>query len=197
MTAHIKTKKDLQSFVQYEKQLYGAKHASLGITPVYAEKSIIWRFLSLLRYEEYHINTRHRLRAAWYKFRRVKLGRKVGFNIGPNIVDKGFLMFHVGPVLINAESVGQNFVCNTSCALIASGHDCGLPSIGNNVIIGYGSVICGNVTIADGVAIGACSFVNKSVLEPNICVAGSPAKKISSNGSSTWGGMKAFEQIKQ
>jgi serine O-acetyltransferase len=178
MTAHIKTKGDLLSFIQYEKQLYGAKHASLGITPVYSEKSIIWRFISLLRFEEYHINTRHRLRAAWYKFRRVKLGRRIGYNIGPNIIDKGFLMYHVGPVLINAENVGKNFLCNVNCAFIEGGHDCGRPTVGDNVIIGYGSVVCGNVVIANGVAIGACSFVNKSVLEPNICVAGSPAKRL-------------------
>lgn len=71
-----------------------------------------------------------------------------------------------------------------------------LPTIGNNVIIGYGSTICGNVFIPDGCAIGACSFVNKSILEENVCYAGSPAKKISDNGSSTWGGMKPFLEIK-
>jgi serine O-acetyltransferase len=197
MTAHIYNKKDLRSFISYEKQLYGAKHASIGFAPVYSERSMIWRFISLLRYEEYHLNCKHRLCTLWYKYRRVKLGRRIGFNIGPNIIDKGFLMYHVGSVLINAENIGQNFLCNINCALIAGGHDGGHPTIGNNVIIGYGSVICGNVTIADGAAIGACSFVNKNVLEPNVCVAGSPARKISNNGSSTWGGMKAFEQIKQ
>jgi serine O-acetyltransferase len=195
MTAHIKTRKDLREFVSYEKQLYGEKHASIGFTPVYSEHAMIWRFISLLRYEEYHINAKHRISALWYKYRRVKLGRRIGFNIGPNTIDKGFLMYHVGSVLINAENIGQNFSCNINCALIAGGHDSGHPVIGNNVIIGYGSVICGNISIADGVAVGVCSFVNKSVLEPNICVAGSPAKKISNNGSATWGGMKAFEKI--
>jgi Serine acetyltransferase len=197
MTAHINSKKDLKDFIDFEKRLYGANHSSIGFSPVYSEKAIIWRFISLLRYEEYHLNTHHRLRALWFKYRRVKLGRKVGFDIGPNIIDKGFLMYHVGSVLLNAENIGKHFVCNINCACIAGGHDGGHPTIGNNVILGYGSVICGQISISDGVAVGACSFVNKSVLESNICVAGSPAKKISNNGSTTWGGMKAFDKIKE
>jgi serine O-acetyltransferase len=195
MSAHIKTRQDLRNFINYEKLLYGAKHASLGFTPVLSEKAIIWRFVSLLRYEEFHQNAGHRLLSLWYKFRRVKLGRKIGYNIGPNVIDKGFLLFHVGSVLINAENIGTNFCCNINCACIAGGHDGGHPTIGNNVIIGYGSVVCGDVFISDGVAIGACSFVNKSVFDSGVCVAGSPARKISNNGSKTWGGMKIISSL--
>lgn len=53
------------------------------------------------------------------------------------------------------------------------------PKIGNNVFIGPGAVIVGAIEIADGVAIGANSFFNKSFLEPGITIAGTPARKIS------------------
>lgn len=122
------------------------------------------------------------------------MGRRCGFNIPINCIDKGFVLFHIGSVLINAENIGKNFLCNVNVAMIAGGHDNGHPTIGDNVVIGYGSVVCGNVKIANGVAIGACSFVNKSFSEENICIAGSPAKKISNNGSKTWGGFKIYDQ---
>ena len=51
------------------------------------------------------------------------------------------------------------------------------PTIGNNVEIGFGAVIIGKI-IADGIKIGANSVVTKSFLEPNITIAGVPAKKI-------------------
>lgn len=49
--------------------------------------------------------------------------------------------------------------------------------IGNDVWIGMNSFILGDVNIADGAVIGACSVVTKSV-EPYTIVAGNPAKVI-------------------
>ncbi len=57
------------------------------------------------------------------------------------------------------------------------------PSIGNNAYIGPGAKIFGPIYIADGIAIGANSVVNKSFNESNITIAGIPAKKISDKGS--------------
>jgi serine O-acetyltransferase len=44
-------------------------------------------------------------------------------------------------------------------------------------------VIDGEIEIADGIAIGANSYVNKSFKEPDITIAGCPAKKVSDKGS--------------
>lgn len=52
------------------------------------------------------------------------------------------------------------------------------PKIGNNIEIGYGAIIIGDVVIADNVIIGAGSVVTKSVLEKGAIVAGVPAKII-------------------
>jgi serine O-acetyltransferase len=49
--------------------------------------------------------------------------------------------------------------------------------IGDNVFIGPGAKIFGDITIADGIAIDANAVVNKSFLETNITIAGVPAKK--------------------
>ena len=52
--------------------------------------------------------------------------------------------------------------------------------------VAFLTVVLGNVTVADNVAIGANAVVNRDVLEENIAVAGVPAKKISNNGAIAW-----------
>ena len=61
-----------------------------------------------------------------------------------------------------------------------------MPELDNGIVIGTGSVILGNIKIADGIAIGANALVNKSFKEENIAIAGVPARKVSSNGRSEW-----------
>ncbi|HEY3363291.1 MAG TPA: hypothetical protein VGK06_16105 [Methanosarcina sp.] len=55
--------------------------------------------------------------------------------------------------------------------------------MGNNVYIGPGAKIFGNIVIADNIAIGANSVVNKSFYERGISIAGIPAKKINTKGT--------------
>jgi serine O-acetyltransferase len=57
------------------------------------------------------------------------------------------------------------------------------PQIGNNVYIGPGAKIFGEIVIADNIAIGANSVVNKSFYEKGISIAGVPAKKINTKGT--------------
>ena len=59
----------------------------------------------------------------------------------------------------------------------------GAPVIGDNVFIGSGAKIIGNITVADNVVISANAVVMKSITEKGITVAGVPAKKISDTGS--------------
>jgi hypothetical protein len=51
-------------------------------------------------------------------------------------------------------------------------------NIGNNVIIGWKTVIMSGVTIADNTVIGSHSTVTKSLLDAKAIYAGSPAKLI-------------------
>lgn len=65
---------------------------------------------------------------------------------------------------------------------IGVGYD-GAPRIGNNVWIGPGVKIFGNIEIANECAIGAGAVVNKSFYEKRISIAGVPARKISERGN--------------
>ena len=93
---------------------------------------------------------------------------------------------HVGPILTNPRvRMGQNVV-HMNTAVVAQGITNDVPMIGNDVVIGTGATLLGGITIADGIAIGANSLVNKSFDDPNIAIAGIPAKKISDNGRYKW-----------
>ena len=83
--------------------------------------------------------------------------------------------------------VGQDCRLHMNTALVAGGTTKGVPTLGNNVVVGYGAVVLGDVRIADYVAIGANAVVNKDCLEENVTIAGVPAKVISHNGSGNWG----------
>ena len=60
--------------------------------------------------------------------------------------------------------------------LLASDLRC--PVIGNNVMMGAGAKVIGNVTIADNIKIGAGAVVASSFTEPGITIGGVPARKL-------------------
>ena len=55
------------------------------------------------------------------------------------------------------------------------------PTIGNNVFIGAGAVVCGGITIGNNVQIGANAVVMKDV-PPNCTVIGNPAIIVRKDG---------------
>lgn len=94
---------------------------------------------------------------------------------------------HVGPVLTNLRvRMGENVVIHMNTAFVAQGISDDVPTIGNDVVIGKGATLLGEICIADGIAIGANALVNKSFDTPNIAIAGVPVKKVSDNGRNKW-----------
>lgn len=152
----------------------------------------IWRFQRLLRKVEFLANcgnspfSKISYLRSYYNL--VQLSMKLGFTIPPNVFGPGLSIAHRGTIVVHeASKVGEN--CRISHGVtIGTGelaHDVtdASPIIGNNVFIAAGAVIVGPVRIADGINIGANSYVNKSFKEPNITIAGCPAKKVSNKSS--------------
>ena len=107
------------------------------------------------------------------------MGQKLGIEIFPNCFGKGLQLWHAGGIVVNPNArIGENCVLHGVVCIGNKGQIDEIPVIGNNVNIGYGAVIVGNVRIADNTAIGANAFVNRSVLEPGHMVAGIPAQQI-------------------
>ena len=150
-------------------------------------KDEIWTFQRLLRKVEFMINCgKSRINQIFpfgIGFRFNVLSVKLGFTISPNSFGPGLSIAHRGPIVVHHRSkIGEN--CRIHhCVTIGTSSTYKTPRIGNNVFIGTGAVIVGDIDIADGIAIGANSFVNKSFKEPNITIAGCPAKKVSDKSS--------------
>ena len=189
----IDTKQKLKETLEYEGKIYRKKRP-MRFLPRLKETSIVYKFLCLYRFEEYHFNKKHRFFYKLYHFLRRQFGRKIGINFdGINMIEKGVYIPHIGSMLIRAKHIGKNCSLLPNVSII-TGNDGGLADIGNCVAIGVGTVIVGGVSIANGIGIGANSLVCKSFTEPNVTIAGNPAKIISSNGSKTWGGYKVFPE---
>jgi serine O-acetyltransferase len=155
----------------------------------YVRRNLVWRYQRLLRKVEFLGNCERGLFGRFSYLRESsnldKLGVKLGFTIPPNVFGPGLSIAHRGTIVVHADSkVGEN--CRIHhCVTIGSGRIVpnDSPSIGNNVFVGAGATIVGKIAIADGIAIGANSYVNTSFQEPNITIAGCPAKKISNKSS--------------
>jgi len=182
----IKTKEQLKDWIDYEMRLYGG--AKLSDVLMLTEGAILRRHQQFLRKGEYHANTGHRLRGAYYRFRVKLIQNRHSLHIARNCCGRGLRIMHLGPILMNGRiTVGENCSIHINTSIVAGGRDKGLPCIGDNVVIGVGAVILGGVYVADNIAIGANAVVNRSFDEPGIAIAGVPARKVSDNGRGSWG----------
>jgi len=143
------------------------------------------RFQLRLRKIEYLKNTSNnnifsRLRILILEVVQHRLATRLGFTIPKNIFGAGLMIVHYGTIVVsNKAKVGENCRIHPSTSI---GDYNGAPQIGNNVYIGPGAKLFGNITIGNNVAIGANAVVNKSIPD-NVTVGGIPAKIISNKTS--------------
>ena len=147
-----------------------------------------WKFERLLRKLEYYLNCKKS--PIWnpyilfLKYRFYRAQKRMLYFIPRNVCGPG-LALHREYIGINpGAKIGKNCRIHTGVVIAtkAGGHH-DAPTIGDNVYIGPGAKIFGDIHIANGIAIGANSVVTKSFEEENITIAGVPAKKISDKGS--------------
>ncbi|MDK0855076.1 serine acetyltransferase [Clostridium perfringens] len=182
----IENRNDLKEYIEYEAKKYGLKSSK---TPLFLlrEKDILWKYNKILRKAEYYHNTNNRLFRALYKFKLNRLSNKYSIHIPMNTFDKGLKLMHVGPILVNGHvKAGKDISLHINTCIAAGGTNNNAPHLGNNIVVGVGAVILGDVYVPDYCAIGANAVVNKSFSEKNITIAGIPAKKISNNGYNDW-----------
>ena len=182
----ITTKKDLKYYLEQDAI---ALHRSNKKRPnLFGDE--IWKFQIVLRKTEYYTNAyrsskkQYIFHFVWYKFLLHRYSIKLGFSIPTNVFGPGLSIAHYGTIVVNsAAKVGKNCRIHEGANIGATNGNSAAPQIGNNVFIGTGAKIIGNITIADDVAIGANAVVVKSITEKGCTYGGVPAKKISSNNS--------------
>lgn len=142
------------------------------------------RYMRYLRSEEYYTFIKpNKVLKYWYFRKKNKLGAKLGFFIPAGCFGPDLKIAHYGSIIVNPHTrVGAGCTLHGNCCLGNKGteHDeDDSPVLGNNINIGQGAQILGNVRLADGITIGAGSIVTKSFDEEDITIVGTPARKIS------------------
>lgn len=182
----IQSKRELYDFLEHD----NIEFSNLSKKERLIEKFVnypsyaIKKYTYYLRMQEYYINTAKGnkikgLLGIYYEKKKNKLGLQLGIEIGPNCFGKGLQIYHSGSIIVNSAAiVGENCKLHGNNCIGNKGTSKAVPHIGNNVDIGYGAVLIGDIEIADNVIIGANTLVNKSVLESGTVIVGIPGKAI-------------------
>ena len=186
----IKTKKDLQYYLKADWLALGKSQEANYFRKLPASIIIpdyIWSFQKTLRVLEYLHNQRHTILNTFCRlivYRRfLYLSHRLNFSIPVNVFGPGLAIAHWGTIIVNGGSqIGANCRINACVVIGAQAGTCDrAPIIGNNVYIGPGAKVYGDIAIADDCVIGANAVVNKSFAEPGSVIAGIPAKIIGKN----------------
>ena len=181
----IKSKDELIRFIKADQKALGIQaKKKRNLFQCLIFPSGISEFQANLRKLEYIEGRPQSLIIRIWKFivyrRYLQLSHLLSFSIPPNVFGPGLSIAHRGTIVVNKGArVGANCRLHV-CVNIGTeaGQSHVAPKIGNNVYIGPGAKIYGDIEIADGCAIGANAVVNKSFLEPGSVIAGVPAKKV-------------------
>ena len=161
--------------LQYEKGLYFRDRKEYLVSLMTHEDNyLIWKYLTFLRREEAAGN---KLTQLYWRRRKNDLGAKLGITAYAGCCGKGLHIWHWGSIIISGEAkIGENCTFHGQACIGNDGKSSKAPVIGNNVDIGVGARILGDIVIADDVKIGANAVVTKSCLEKGATLVGIPAR---------------------
>ncbi len=144
--------------------------------------SYVYRYQKLLRKCEYHKNNSriiNKILFIYYYFFFVRLSAKLGFSIPLNVFGPGLCIVHYGTIVVSANAkIGANCRIHPSTCIGAAGGKMEAPQIGDNVYIGPGAKLYGNIQIGNNIVIAPNAAVGSSFTENGILIGGVPARKI-------------------
>ena len=171
-------KKELNDMIAYEKLRTIGNMSLKHILKISLTRQAAWnryKFVKYMRLANFYGNS---VRGLYYSYLRNKYANILNYEITGKNIGKGLTLLHNGPIVIHGSAVlGENVIFHGNNCIGNNGISDECPIIGNNVDIGYGATIFGNIKIADNIRIGAGSVVVSSFLEPGITIVGIPAKK--------------------
>jgi serine O-acetyltransferase len=177
-------KVDLKTIIIADKQYY---KKSMGIPIVdfllNRPSRKIFKYIYHMRHMEFYgarDNLISKLLYVYHYYFYTKLSYTLGYQIPAGTCGKGLTLYHWGSIIVNGRARLGDY-CRLYPGVIIGSTEKGVPQIGNNVYVGGGSKIIGNISIGNNVIIAPNSIVNKNV-PANVIVAGVPAKVIKNIG---------------
>ena len=177
----IDSKKEYYLYLESDRVALGKKYNKPKI--IHDE---IWKFQRLLRKTEYYTNCRKdiigRVYSYYLQLKYYKLRLKRNTYIPLNVFGPGLSIAHFGSIVVNGNAkIGKNCRIQEGVTIGATNGSNKAPYLGNNIFLGSGAKVIGDIVIGNDIAIGANAVVNKNFKENGITIAGVPAKKISNN----------------
>ena len=191
----ILTKKTLFEYLTYEKKLYINPKNIDNVVSFICKDYVycIWTFIRALRYSEYHLNnsslkmgkrsvssTIHDVKFVLWRHKKNRIGRNLNIEIFENCFEKGLHIYHcAGGIVVNGYAkIGKNCKLHGNNCIGNIDSNERVPVIGDNVDMGYGSMIIGGITVGNNIKIAANAVVVKTFTEDGIVLAGIPAQII-------------------
>ncbi|MFV5693018.1 serine acetyltransferase [Flavobacterium sp. LT1R49] len=185
----IETKKDLLLCIHLELSIYSEymfdSKSRYFMSRVKREPSrMIYSFLLLSRKTDFYFLAQKsgsfltKVLYLFYISKKNRLGEKLGLEIETTNIKPGLLIYHYNIVINGNSHLGKNCHLHGNNCIGNDGKSNECPAIGDNVSLGVGAVVIGNVTIANNIKIAAGAVVVHSFLEEGITIGGIPAKKI-------------------
>lgn len=176
----IKTKSALHEYLTYEKKLYlpDGFFSILRMRLSHSPNYLIWHYQRNLRLCEYHFNTGHKIRCAWFRRRKNKEGARLGIDISPNCVEKGLHIYHYGSIIIHVNAhIGENLCLHGNNCIGNKGvlSPDNAPEIGSFCDLGTGACVIGGISLGSHITIGANAVVTKSYPNGHLTLGGIPA----------------------
>lgn len=184
------TKKELSLIIEEEKAIYLGKNKK-QMKKSKHKRYFIFTYLFYFRKCQYYRNLRKNKKISklqkiifkyiyrYYEKKKNIFSYKSGVEIGlDSTIGQNIDIWHSG-VVINGN-IGNNCVFhgNNTIGNKGIGNENLKPTIGNNVDIGTGAVVIGDINIADNCVIGAGAVVTKSFSETPSVIVGVPGKTL-------------------
>lgn len=142
---------------------------------------LVWDYVRLLRKCEYHKNCNgiiHKIALVFCRRRKNKLGLLLEIDIKENCFEEGLHIYH-GNIVVNTESrIGKGCKLHGMNCIGNKGTSLGAPKLGDNIRIGFGGGIFGEISIPNDCIVAANATVVKSPIEPGSVLVGVPAKAL-------------------
>lgn len=182
----IQTRQDLKEYLAADNAWYLPKSRKWRLIDAFtaAPYHELKKYLHYLRVYEYHLNKSggsrlHTCLSYFYARKKNRLGNRLGIEIGPNCFGKGLSIWHSGSIVVNPSvRAGENCVLRGANCIGNNGKTDRNPVLGDNVELGYGAIIIGEIAVASNTRIGANAVVTRSIEMEGGTYVGIPARKV-------------------